>query len=60
MMKRKIKKSLKKIKMEKENPLNLQQKKMMMKMKIMMKKNQVKMKKEQLYCLLEQEERELL
>jgi hypothetical protein len=52
MMRRRIKKSLKKIKMEKGNPQNLQQKKMMMKMmRIMMKKNQAKMKKEQLFCL---------
>lgn len=59
MMKR-IKKNLKKIRMEKESPLNLPQKKMrMMKMKIMMKKNQAKMKKGQPFYLLEQEEKEL-
>lgn len=57
MMKR-IKKNLKKIRMEKESPLNLPQKKMM-KMKIMMKKNQAKMKKGQPFYLLEQEEKEL-
>jgi hypothetical protein len=60
-MMKKIKKNLKKLKMEKESQLNLlQKKKMMMKMKIMMKKNQAKMKKLQPFYLLEQGEKELL